>query len=77
MTLKERLVTVHEGAEREEVLALLHRHRIEKVLVVNDNSGPRGLITVKDIQNPTTILRTPAKTAGGCGRRGGGRGRWH
>ena len=53
MTPKERLVTVHEGAEREEVLALLHRHRIEKVLVVNDNFQLRGLITVKDIQKST------------------------
>ena len=50
MTPKERLVTVREGAERDEILALLHRHRIEKVLVVNDNFQLRGLVTVKDIQ---------------------------
>ncbi len=50
MTPKERLVTVLEGAPREEILALLHRHRIEKVLVVNDNFQLRGLVTVKDIQ---------------------------
>ena len=50
MTPKERLVTVREGAEREEVIAKLHTHRIEKVLVVNDNFELRGLITVKDIQ---------------------------
>jgi IMP dehydrogenase len=50
MTPKERLVTVREGAEREEVVALLHRHRIEKVLVVNDRFQLRGMITVKDIQ---------------------------
>jgi IMP dehydrogenase len=50
MTHKERLVTVREGAEREEVVALLHRHRIEKVLVVNDRFQLRGMITVKDIQ---------------------------
>ncbi|HKK13384.1 MAG TPA: IMP dehydrogenase [Gammaproteobacteria bacterium] len=50
MTPKERLVTVKEGADRDEVLELLHRHRIEKVLVVNDNFHLRGLITVKDIQ---------------------------
>lgn len=50
MTPKERLVTVKEGASREEVLALLHRHRIEKVLVVNDAFQLRGMITVKDIQ---------------------------
>jgi IMP dehydrogenase len=50
MTKKERLVTVKEGASDEEVLALLHKHRIEKVLVVNDDFQLRGLITVKDIQ---------------------------
>ncbi|MFO1352847.1 MAG: IMP dehydrogenase [Gammaproteobacteria bacterium] len=50
MTPKERLVTVREGAERDEVVALLHKHRIEKVLVVNDRFQLRGLITVKDIQ---------------------------
>ena len=50
MTKKERLVTVKEGASEEEVIALLHKHRIEKVLVVNDNFQLRGLITVKDIQ---------------------------
>jgi IMP dehydrogenase len=50
MTPKERLVTVADGAPDEEVLALLHRHRIEKVLVVNDRFQLRGMITVKDIQ---------------------------
>ncbi len=50
MTKKDRLVTVREGASDEEVLALLHKHRIEKVLVVNDAFELRGLITVKDIQ---------------------------
>lgn len=50
MTPKERLVTVQEGASREEVIALLHRHRIEKVLVVNERFELKGLITVKDIQ---------------------------
>ena len=50
MTPKERLVTVREGAETEEVIELLHEHRIEKVLVVNDGFQLRGLITVKDIQ---------------------------
>lgn len=50
MTPKDRLVTVKEGAKREQVLELLHKHRIEKVLVVNDNFELRGLITVKDIQ---------------------------
>ncbi|HOB60754.1 MAG TPA: IMP dehydrogenase [Candidatus Competibacteraceae bacterium] len=50
MTPKERLITVREGASREEIVTLLHRHRIEKVLVVNDRFELRGLITVKDIQ---------------------------
>ncbi|MBO9664545.1 IMP dehydrogenase [Dokdonella sp.] len=50
MTRKERLVTVKEGAEDDEVLALLHKFRIEKVLVVDDAFRLRGLITVKDIQ---------------------------
>jgi IMP dehydrogenase len=50
MTPKDRLVTVKEGASKGEVMRLLHQHRIEKVLVVNDNFELRGLITVKDIQ---------------------------
>lgn len=50
MTPKERLVTVAEGADKEEVLSLLHKHRIEKLLVVNDDFHLRGMITVKDIQ---------------------------
>ena len=50
MTPKERLVTVKEGAAREEVVSLLHEHRIEKVLVINDDFELRGMITVKDIQ---------------------------
>ena len=50
MTPQDKLVTVQEGADREEVTALLHKHRIEKVLVVNDQFELRGLITVKDIQ---------------------------
>jgi IMP dehydrogenase len=50
MTPKKRLVTVKEGASRDEVIAKLHEHRIEKVLVVNDAFQLRGLITVKDIQ---------------------------
>jgi IMP dehydrogenase len=50
MTGKDKLVTVKEGAGREEVLRLLHEHRIEKVLVVDAQFRLRGLITVKDIQ---------------------------
>jgi len=53
MTPRDRLITVQEGASRDEVVALLHKHRIEKVLVVNDNFHLRGMITVKDIQKST------------------------
>ncbi|WP_024459873.1 IMP dehydrogenase [Marinimicrobium sp. LS-A18] len=49
MTPKDKLVTVKEGASNDEVRSLLHKHRIEKVLVVNDNFELKGLITVKDI----------------------------
>lgn len=50
MTPKEQLVTVKEGTAREAVVELLHKHRIEKVLVVDDNFKLTGLVTVKDIQ---------------------------
>jgi len=53
MTPKPRLVTVPEGASREDVLGKLQQHRIEKVLVVNDRFELRGMITVKDIQKQT------------------------
>ena len=49
MTPRERLVTVREGAKREEALALMHKHRLERVLVVSKSYELRGLITVKDI----------------------------
>ena len=50
MTPEDRLVTVGEGASDEEVLGLLHKHRIEKVLVVDDAFALRGMITAKDFQ---------------------------
>jgi len=50
MTPESKLVTVREGAGRKEIVGLLHKHRIEKVLVVNDAFELKGLITVKDIQ---------------------------
>ena len=50
MTPKEKLVTVGEGFELDEVKELLHRHRIEKILVVNNESELKGLITLKDIR---------------------------
>lgn len=50
MTPKDRLITVREGASKDEVQSLLHTHRIEKVLVVSKDFRLRGMITVKDIQ---------------------------
>jgi IMP dehydrogenase len=50
MTPKARLVTVAEGASDDEVKSLLHQHRIEKVLVVNDDDELKGMITAKDFQ---------------------------
>jgi IMP dehydrogenase len=49
MTPRERLVTVKEGVSSEDAKRLLHQHRLERVLVVNENFELRGLITVKDI----------------------------
>jgi len=65
MTPRERLVTVKEGAAREEVLKLLHQHRIEKVLVVDDQFRLKGLITVKDIQKSSEY---PHSAKDGSGR---------
>ena len=53
MTAKENLVTVQENTHRDEVIKLLHAHRIEKVLVVDDNFHLKGMITVKDIKRAT------------------------
>lgn len=50
MTPKSKLVTVKEGETSEVIKDLLHKHRIEKVLVVNDDFELKGLVTVKDIQ---------------------------
>lgn len=50
MTPKERLITVKEGADRDEVMSKLRDNRIEKILLVNDAFQLRGMITVKDIQ---------------------------
>ena len=53
MTPKEKLVTVPEDAPEEEVISLLHKHRIEKVLVVDNDFSLKGLITAKDFQKAT------------------------
>lgn len=50
MTPRDKLVTVREGADKSEVLALLHRYRIEKVLIVDEQFQLRGMITAKDFQ---------------------------
>jgi len=57
MTPKDRLVTVREGADDDEVMSLLHKHRIEKVLVVDDNFELRGMITAKDFQKASDFPR--------------------
>ena len=53
MTPRDKLVTVKEGASKDEIQGLLHAHRIEKVLVVDDAFHLKGLVTVKDIQKST------------------------
>jgi IMP dehydrogenase len=53
MTPQDRLVTLTEGATLEEAQALMHRHRLERVLIVNDKFQLRGLATVKDIVKNT------------------------
>ncbi|MDO8958767.1 MAG: IMP dehydrogenase [Rhodocyclaceae bacterium] len=50
MTPRERLITVREGASLDDAKALMHKHRLERVLVINDAWELRGLMTVKDIQ---------------------------
>ncbi len=57
MTPRDRLVTVRENSPKEDVLALLHKHRIEKVLVIDDAFGLKGMITVKDFQKATEFPR--------------------
>jgi IMP dehydrogenase len=64
MTPQEQLVTVKEGAPKEEVLGLLHKHRIEKVLVVNASSELTGMITVKDIQKAKDFPRASKDDSG-------------
>ncbi len=55
MTPRERLVTVNERATLEEGKALMHRHKLERVLVVNEAFELRGLMTVKDITKQTSF----------------------
>ena len=53
MTPRERLITVKEGAKKEEIMRLLHQHRLERLLVIDGKDNLKGLITVKDIQKST------------------------
>ena len=64
MTPKERLVTVKEGATRDEILKLLHQHRIEKLLVVDEKFGLKGLVTVKDIQKSSEYPNSAKDSSG-------------
>ena len=64
MTPEAQLVTVQEGAPKEDVLALLHHHRIEKVLVVNGKAELTGMITVKDIQKAKDFPRASKDDTG-------------
>jgi IMP dehydrogenase len=53
MTPRSKLVTVREGAAKEDVIRLLHQYRLERVLVIDNDDTLKGLITVKDIQKST------------------------
>jgi len=55
MTPRERLITVREGATIDDGKALMHKHKLERVLVVNDAFELRGLMTVKDITKQTSF----------------------
>tara|TARA_R110002049_G_scaffold63439_16_gene168670 strand:+ start:26 stop:1546 length:1521 start_codon:yes stop_codon:yes gene_type:complete len=64
MTPQERLVTVRENADKDEVLSLLHKHRIEKVLVVDGDQELKGMITAKDFQKAKDYPRACKDTSG-------------
>jgi len=57
MTPRDNLVTVSEGADKQEVIELLHKHRLERVLVLDDAGDLKGMITVKDITKSTDFPR--------------------
>jgi IMP dehydrogenase len=64
MTPRERLITVKEGASLAEAKALMHQHKLERVLVVNDAFELRGLFTVKDITKQNNFPNAARDTAG-------------
>ena len=71
MTPKDRLVTVREGADKEYVLGLFHKHRIEKVLVVDKAFKLRGMITVKIQKAQCKRLRVQGRARRAARRRRG------
>ena len=70
---KENLITVPVGTTLEASKEILHRNRIEKLLVVDDDFNLHGLITIKDIRNdeqvPECLQGSDGEVAGGCGHR--------
>lgn len=64
MTPRERLITVHEGTTPVEAKALLNKHKLERLLVVNDAFELKGLITVKDINKQTNFPNAARDAAG-------------
>jgi len=66
MTPKERLVTVKEGADLDDIKVLMHNHRIEKVLVVNDRFELKGLVTLKDIRKSEDFPMPAKMPWGNC-----------
>ncbi len=65
MTPRKKLVTVKEGASKEEIMALLHKHRLERLVVIDDDFSLKGLITVKDISKSS---EHPLANKDGLGR---------
>ncbi|MEY8877252.1 MAG: IMP dehydrogenase [Leptothrix sp. (in: b-proteobacteria)] len=64
MTPRDRLITVREGASLAEAKALMHQHKLERVLVLNEQSELRGLFTVKDITKQTSFPNAARDAAG-------------
>ena len=64
MTTRERLITVREGTSAAEAKALLNKHKLERLLVINDAYELKGLITVKDIFKQTTFPNAARDSAG-------------
>lgn len=78
MTPRDRLITVREGASIDEARELMHRYRLERVLVVNDRWELKGLITVKDIiKTRREPIRQQRRSGPAACRRGGRRRRGH